>query len=228
MNGQPVYHRRQWLGGRCTEGLCVDTVVQPGRQRWVKSKLPQRPGEGRGWQMSSSKYQSGAYPRKGLGAGVRTDKEEEEPRRSGKLLVEKSSREELWHNYRPVSLLVLLLSLPGRRLLVSVAVATRKASRRLSLQFPHGGFQKPQTPVGPGWRERWEKPWGTGFRESHQWAFRQRRPPYLQLFLHQLPGRASWPFCSPATQKCHLACSWRGSGDQTLCYGLCHRLGRQP
>ena len=61
-----------------------------GRQRWVRAKLPQRPG---GRQRLADEQQQipewGAY-QKGLGAGVRTDKEEEEPEGAGSCWLKKA------------------------------------------------------------------------------------------------------------------------------------------
>lgn len=62
-----------------------------GETEMGRGKLPQGPeGKAEAGRWAAANTRVGPI-KKGLGAGVRTDKEEEEPRRSGKLLVEKSS-----------------------------------------------------------------------------------------------------------------------------------------
>lgn len=80
----------------------MDTVVPLEDRDGSEQSCRRDLGEGRGWQMSSSKYQSGGPIRKDLvlesGQTRRKKSQKEWEAAGGKKL-----QEELWHNYRPVT-----------------------------------------------------------------------------------------------------------------------------
>lgn len=82
MNGQPVLSQEAMTRRRVHRRTVCGDSGPAGRQRWVRAKLPQRPGGRQRLADEQRQIPEGAY-QKGLGAGVRTDKEEEEPEGAG-------------------------------------------------------------------------------------------------------------------------------------------------
>ena len=225
MNGQPVYHRRQWLGGRCTEGLCVDTLVPLEDRGGSEQSCRRDPGGGRGWQMSSSKYQSGGLSER-TWCWSQDRQGGRRARRSGKLLVEKSSR-------RSCGIITALwLASPAAVTAwegSTVSCCCRHSEGTVSAcrySFPIGASKATDscgTRVERDGRSHEEL--GSG-KATSGLSGRETPVPFSCSYTISCQGRASWLFCSQATQESHLACSlrslWR---PNTIAMGSATGLG---
>ena len=224
MNGQPVYHRRQWLGGRCTEGLCVDTLVPLEDRRGSEQSCRRDPGAGRGWQMSSSKYQSG-----GLSERTWCWSQDRQRKKSQKER-EAAGGKKLWGNRGIIT--ALWLASPAAATAwegSTVSCCCRHAEGTVSAcrySFPIGASKATDscgTRVERDGRSHEEL--GSG-KATSGLSGRETPVSFSCSYTISCQGRASWPFCSPATQKSHLACSWRSLWrPNTIAMGSATGLG---
>ena len=223
--GNLFYHRRQWLGDGCTEGLCVETLVPLEDRDGSEQSCRRDLGAGRGWQMSSGKYQRGGLSERtwcwsqdrqgGRGA-----------RRSGKLLVDRSS------GRRRGIITALRLASPAAVTAwegSTVSCCCRHSEGTVSAcrySFPIGASKATDscgTRVERDGRSHEEL--GSG-KATRGLSGRETPMSFRCSYTISCQGRASWPFSSAATQKCHLACSWRSLWrPNTIALGSVKGLG---